>query len=145
MRRMTVVLRTAWWLASTLVFVTGTAAAAKHADDTSLVDALQRELGLTRSAAEVQRGMLALDREHRESAAMSRTVAQAMALATAPAGRLLRDQARRMREFLRERRRMIFSTAKEAAKGGVDRLKTASTSRWDRLKESSRLFRSSEE
>jgi murein DD-endopeptidase MepM/ murein hydrolase activator NlpD len=57
------ILRTAWWLASTLVFVTGTAAAAKRADDTSLVDALQRELGLTRSAAEVQRGMLALDRE----------------------------------------------------------------------------------
>jgi murein DD-endopeptidase MepM/ murein hydrolase activator NlpD len=60
---MTVVLRTAWWLAPLLLFVTGTAAAAKHADDTSLVDALQRELGLTRSAAEVQRGMLALDRE----------------------------------------------------------------------------------
>jgi hypothetical protein len=68
-----------------------------------------------------------------------------MTVATAPAGQLLRDQVRRMREFLRERRRMIFSAAKEAAKEGVDRLKTASTSRWDRLKESSRLFKSSTE
>ncbi len=52
-----------WWLVPALVLATGSAAAAKRDDGTSLVDALQRELGLTRTAAEVQRGMLALDRE----------------------------------------------------------------------------------
>lgn len=55
--------RATWWIVPALVLATGSAAAAKRDDGTSLVDALQRELGLTRSAAEVQRGMLALDRE----------------------------------------------------------------------------------
>lgn len=49
-----------------IVLVAGTAAAAPQKareSGTALVDALQRELGLTRSAAEVQRGLVALDRE----------------------------------------------------------------------------------
>jgi hypothetical protein len=75
---------------------------------------------------------------------MTRTISQAMAIAVAPAGRLLRDQVRRMREFLRERRRVAVSAAKEAAKEGVDRLRTASTSKWDAVKEATGgLFRPS--
>ncbi|HET6584856.1 MAG TPA: hypothetical protein VFG69_15465, partial [Nannocystaceae bacterium] len=49
-----------------IALATGTAAAAPQKareGGTALVDALQRELGLTRSAAEVQRGLAALDRE----------------------------------------------------------------------------------
>jgi hypothetical protein len=62
---------------------------------------------------------LALDREHRSSPEMTRTVSQAMMTACAPAGRLLRDQTRRMREFLAEKRRQAVRAAKESALGGV--------------------------
>lgn len=85
--------------------------------------------------------VLALDLEHRRSPEMTRSIGQAMAMACAPAGRLLRDQVRRMREFLRERRRIAFTAAKDAAKEGVDKLRTASTSKWDAVKGATGLFR----
>lgn len=66
---------------------------------------------------------LALDEEHRHSAEMTRTIGQAMSVACAPAGRLLRDQVRHMREFLRERRRLIFAVAKNKAKEGFDKVR----------------------
>jgi hypothetical protein len=78
---------------------------------------------------------LALDEEHRRSPEMTRTIGQAMAIACTPAGRLLRDQVRRMREFLRERRRIAILAAKDAAKEGVGRLRTASTSKWDNIRD----------
>jgi septal ring factor EnvC (AmiA/AmiB activator) len=56
-------LRATRWLALAIVLATGTAAAAPPASGAAIVDALQRELGLTRSAAELQRGLAALDRE----------------------------------------------------------------------------------
>ena len=84
---------------------------------------------------------LALDEEHRRSPEMTRTIGQAMNIACAPAGRLLRDQVRRMREFLRERRRLAFGAAKEAAKQGVDKLRTASSSTWDSVKEAAGFSR----
>lgn len=59
---------------------------------------------------------LALDQEHRNSPEMNRTISQAMAVACAPAGRILRDQVRAMRVFLRERRRMMFASARNTAK-----------------------------
>jgi hypothetical protein len=65
---------------------------------------------------------LALDDEHRRSPEMTRAIGHAMNVACAPAGRLLRDRVRRMREFLRDRRRMVFGAATDAAKQGVDRL-----------------------
>lgn len=81
---------------------------------------------------------LALDREHRASAEMNRTIPQAMAVACAPAGKILRDQVRAMRQFLRERRRMMFANAKNtavqtatSASGGV---RAASTRVVDNLK-----------
>jgi len=70
---------------------------------------------------------LALDEEHRRSPEMTRTIGQAMAVSCAPAGRLLRDQVRRMREFLRERRRLAFVAAKDAAKQGVEKLRDAAS------------------
>lgn len=84
---------------------------------------------------------LALDEEHRRSPEMTRTIGQAMAIACAPAGRLLRDQVRRMREFLRERRRVALTAAKDAAKEGVEKLRAASTSRWDAVKGATGFFR----
>jgi murein DD-endopeptidase MepM/ murein hydrolase activator NlpD len=54
--------RTAGGLALATLLAGGTAGAAAQSG-TALVDALQRELGLTRSAAELQRGLSALDRE----------------------------------------------------------------------------------
>lgn len=84
---------------------------------------------------------LALDDEHRRSAEMTRTIGQAMNMACAPAGRLLRDQVRRMREFLRERRRMVFGAATDAAKHGIDRLRSASSSKWATMKDATGLFR----
>lgn len=83
---------------------------------------------------------LALDEEHRRSPEMTRTIAQAMEVACAPAGRLLRNQVRRMREFLRERRRLAFIAAKGAAKQGVGKLRSASSSKWDSVKEATGLF-----
>jgi len=50
-------------LALAIVLTAGTAAAAPPDSGTELVDVLQRELGLTRSATELQRGLSALDRE----------------------------------------------------------------------------------
>ena len=84
---------------------------------------------------------LALDAEHRRTPEMTRTIGEAMSIACAPAGQLLRDQVRRMREFLRERRRLALTVAKDAAKGGVDKLRSASSSKWDSVKGASRLFR----
>jgi len=84
---------------------------------------------------------LALDREHRASAEMTRTVAQSMAVACAPAGRMLRDQVRRMRAFLRGRRQLALTAAKDAAKLGVDKLREASVSHWESVKGAGKLFR----
>jgi hypothetical protein len=84
---------------------------------------------------------LALDEEHRHSSEMTRTIGQAMNIACAPAGRMLRDQVRRMREFLRERRRMIFGAAADATKSRIDKLRTASSSKWTSMKEATGLFR----
>jgi hypothetical protein len=83
---------------------------------------------------------LALDEQHRRSPEMTRTIGQAMWIACNPAGRLLRDQVRRMREFLRERRRQAFVAAKDAAKHGVDKLRSTSASKWDSLKDATGLF-----
>ena len=86
---------------------------------------------------------LALDQEHRCSPEMTRTIGQAMQLTCAPAGRLLRNQVRQMRQFLRERRRLAFAVASDAAKQGVEKLRSASSSAWDSVKENSKLFRRS--
>lgn len=69
---------------------------------------------------------LALDQEHRRSPAMNRTVSQAMGVALAPAANLLRDQVRALRQFLRERRRMGFTAAR-------DKLKQGAGSAWDNM------------
>jgi hypothetical protein len=66
---------------------------------------------------------LALDEEHRRSPEMTRTISEAMAMACAPAGQLLRDQVRKMRSFLRERRRQIFAVAKENVSGTAGRMR----------------------
>jgi hypothetical protein len=86
---------------------------------------------------------LALDEEHRRSPEMTRTIGQAMTVACTPAGRILRDQVRRMREFLRERRRLVFVAAKDAAKQGVEKLRSSSSSKWDSVKGATGLFRQS--
>ncbi len=75
---------------------------------------------------------LALDEEHRRSPEMTRTIPQAMAMACAPAGQLLRDQVRKMRSFLRERRRQIFAVAKENVGGTAGRLRDAAKGFADR-------------
>lgn len=84
---------------------------------------------------------LALDLEHLRSPEMTRTIGQAMNVACAPAGRLLRDQVRRMRAFLRERRRMVFGAATDAAKNRIDKLRTASSSKWEGMKKATGIFR----
>jgi hypothetical protein len=66
---------------------------------------------------------LALDEEHRRSPEMTRTIKQAMAMACAPAGQLLRDQVRQMRSFLRERRRHIFTVAKGNVSGTAGKIR----------------------
>ena len=68
---------------------------------------------------------LALDEEHRRTPEMTRTVSQAMTVAATPAGRILRDQVRRMRQFLRERRRIAFTAAKENVSGAAGKVKEA--------------------
>jgi hypothetical protein len=84
---------------------------------------------------------LSLDEEHRRSPEMTRTIGQAMETACVPAGRLLREQVRRMREFLRERRRLAMTAAKEAAKEGLGKVRETSSSTWDSMKQATRLFR----
>ena len=84
---------------------------------------------------------LAMDPAHRASPEMNRTIAHSMALACAPAGRILRDQVRIMRAFLRQRRQLAFTAAKDAAKSGVDRVRDASVSGWASVKEAGKLFR----
>lgn len=69
---------------------------------------------------------LALDEQHRRSPEMTRTIGQAMTMACDPAGRLLRAQVRRMREFLRERRRLALTAAKDAARQGLAKLRRVS-------------------
>ena len=66
---------------------------------------------------------LALDEQHRRSPEMTRTISQAMTVACTPAGRLLRDQVRKMREFLRERRRQVLSVAKDNVSGAADKVR----------------------
>jgi hypothetical protein len=78
---------------------------------------------------------LALDQEHCATPEMTRTVEQAMVAACTPAGQLLRDQLRHMRGFLRERRRAGLGVAKDAARHGIEKLSTASSSAWANLKE----------
>jgi hypothetical protein len=75
---------------------------------------------------------LALDEEHRRSPEMTRTIGEAMTMACAPAGRVLRDQVRKMRAFLRERRRQIFSVAKENVSGTAGKLRDAAKGLADR-------------
>jgi hypothetical protein len=77
---------------------------------------------------------LALDEEHRGSPQMTRTIGHAMNVACTPAGLLLRDQVRRMRGFLRQRRRMVFGAATGAAKQGVDELRVAWPFKWAKAK-----------
>jgi hypothetical protein len=79
---------------------------------------------------------LALDEEHRGSPEMTRTIGHAMNVACTPAGLLLRDQVRRMRGFLRRRRRMVFGAAAGAARQGVDKLRVASPFKWASAKKS---------
>lgn len=80
---------------------------------------------------------LALDEEHRNSPAMNRTISQAMSVACAPAGRVLLDQVRAMRQFLRERRRLMFEGARNTAVKGAtslkDRLKATANRAYDTL------------
>ncbi len=69
---------------------------------------------------------------------MTRTISQAMLVACAPAGQLLRDQVRNMRQLLRERRRLIFSTAKDKVGGAASKVSGAVKELADRA---STLFR----
>jgi hypothetical protein len=75
---------------------------------------------------------LALDEEHRRSPEMTRTISEAMAMACAPAGQLLRKQVRDMRSFLRERRRQIFAVAKGNVSGTAARVRDAAKGFADR-------------
>lgn len=81
---------------------------------------------------------LALDRVHRNSPEMNRTISQAMTVACAPAGRVLLDQVRAMRRFLRDRRRIMFTaatgTAKQAAVSAMGGVRTASSRMVDNFK-----------
>jgi hypothetical protein len=79
---------------------------------------------------------LALDEEHRGSPQMTRTIGHAMNVACTPAGLLLRDQVRRMRGFLRQRRRMVFGAATGAARQGVDELRVGWPFKWAKAKKS---------
>ncbi len=84
---------------------------------------------------------LAVDAQHRASAEMNRTVAQSMAVACAPAGQMLRNQVRNMRAFLRTRRQLAFTYAKDAAKSGIEKFQEASASHWDWVKSATKLGR----
>lgn len=83
---------------------------------------------------------LALDAEHRRDPEMNRTISQAMTVACAPAGRLLREQVRKMRAFLRERRRQILTVTKENVTGAASKMRDAVTGLSDRA---TGLFRNS--
>jgi hypothetical protein len=80
---------------------------------------------------------LALDECHRNSPEMNRTISQAMSMACVPAGRVLLDQVRAMRQFLRERRRMMFASATKSAMEGAtsvkDRLKASANRAYDKI------------
>ena len=76
---------------------------------------------------------LALDEEHRHSPEMTRTISQAMGVACAPAGRLLREQVRNMRKFLRERRRQIFTAAKENVGGMAGKVRDSAKDLAERI------------
>ena len=84
---------------------------------------------------------LSLDNQHRQSSLMNRTISQSMLVACVPAGRMLREQVRRMRSFFRERRQLAFSAAKDTAKQGVDKLREASAFGWESLKGAGKIFR----
>ena len=81
---------------------------------------------------------LSLDEQHRNSPEMNRTIAQAMTVACAPAGKVLLDQVRAMRQFLRARRKMMLESAKKtashAAASAVGGMRGASTKVVDSLK-----------
>ncbi len=66
---------------------------------------------------------LALDEEHRRQPDMTRTMTQATAMACAPAGRLLRDQVRSMRQFLRQRRRQMIGIARDKVGGATSTMR----------------------
>ncbi len=80
---------------------------------------------------------LALDEEHRNSPEMNRTISQAMSMACVPAGRILLDQVRAMRRFLRERRKLMFTGVKKSAVQGAtslkDRFKASANRAYDKL------------
>ena len=80
---------------------------------------------------------LALDEEHRRSPAMNRTVSQAMTMAVTPAAGMLRDQVRSLRQFLRERRRIALTAARDKVTQGagtaMDSARNASAALWDSL------------
>jgi hypothetical protein len=85
---------------------------------------------------------LALDEQHRCAPEMNRTISQAMAMASEPAGRILRDQVRMMRGFLRKRRQMALAAAKGVVKQGADavveNVRSASSKVWASVKPGSR-------
>lgn len=85
---------------------------------------------------------LALDEQHRATPEMNRTISQAMAMASEPAGRILRDQVRTMRGFLRKRRQMALAAAKGVVKQGADAMvenvRSASSRVWASVKPGSR-------
>lgn len=81
---------------------------------------------------------LALDEQHRASPEMNRTIGQAMAVACAPAGKVLLEQVRAMRRFLRARRKMMLDSARKtaghAAASAVGGVRGASNRMMDRVK-----------
>jgi hypothetical protein len=60
---------------------------------------------------------LALDKSHRESPAMNRTIRQCTVASSVAAGRVLRDGVRELRKALRERRRRVFTAARDGVEG----------------------------
>jgi murein DD-endopeptidase MepM/ murein hydrolase activator NlpD len=101
----------------TVAVVLATTTVAAAADGATLVEALQRELGLTRSAADLQRGLAALDRER----ASLQYSAQVLAHASRESARKLAayDAAQDHRDA--EARRRARALVK-LARGGVARL-----------------------
>jgi len=75
---------------------------------------------------------LALDEQHRRQPEMTRTITQATAMACSPAGRLLRDQVRNMRQLLRERRQQMFVIAKQKVGGATGKMRDAMKGMKDR-------------
>jgi hypothetical protein len=87
---------------------------------------------------------LALDEEHRNSPEMNRTIGQAMSVACVPAGRVLLEQVRAMRQFLRARRKMMLESAKrtasQAAASAAGGVRSASVKVMDGLKAAAELL-----